>query len=103
MPKCPSCNKNIGIKETFFGNVYKKGCPKCGVHLRAVRTRNAVIGGVGGGTGTFVFTKLFKEPTSFKNIVHFCIWFVLLFFFAYLFGKYEISEENKAPLKDSNN
>ena len=96
MPKCPNCGTGIGFQASFFPKrLYKNGCPNCGVRLKSSRMRSAVIGGIGGGTGTYIFGKMFRESYSVESIIYFLIWFAILLLAAYYFIGYKIVREDR--------
>ncbi len=90
MVKCPNCGTKISFRKAFFGRLSKKGCACCGTRLATTRTYGAMVGGIGGGTGTFMFTNLYKSNFSIYNIIITIVWFILLIICSYVFAKYKV-------------
>lgn len=90
MVKCPSCGIKISFRNAFFGRLHKNGCPNCGVRIKTSRGYNALMGGIGGGTGSMISSNLYKSHFSINSIIITLLWFSSFVMCLYIFSRYKV-------------
>lgn len=90
MVKCPACGTKISFRKACFGRLHKNGCSNCGVRIRTSRAYNALMGGIGVGTGTIIGSNLYKSHFSTNSISIALLWFTLYVICSYILLKYKV-------------